>query len=61
MQPDVPSAGRKLEQFREYLRVLARARLDPRLQAKLDPSDVVGITSVQPRVITFTAADLEAA
>jgi RNA polymerase sigma-70 factor (ECF subfamily) len=44
---DTPALGRLLEQYRRYLKLLARLGIDRRLQGKLDPSDLVQETFME--------------
>jgi RNA polymerase sigma-70 factor (ECF subfamily) len=47
MPHDVGPAARAVEEYRDYLHLLARLHLDVRLQGKVDPSDLVQQTLVK--------------
>ena len=47
MAGDHETIGRPLDGYRDYLRLLARLQLDPRLQGMIDPSDIVQQTMLK--------------
>jgi RNA polymerase sigma-70 factor (ECF subfamily) len=47
MPQEAQSSDRAWENYRDYLHLLARSQLDPRLRGKLDPADIVQQTLVK--------------
>ena len=48
MQPDIDHSSAWPGRFRAYLQILANMHMDQQLQAKMDPSDIVQQTALQP-------------